>query len=258
MPYTPRQQREIFHLLFLERLLKIADPGLFVLKGGTNLRYFFNSPRYSEDMDLDVLGGSVATLKKNGYRILEDAAFARSLATYGIAELLVNDPGRAKHSTTTQRFRARLITVGGDVYPTKVEFSRRRTEYEYVTETIDPGVVRPYRRLAFACQHYQAQSAALQKVHALAHRSEIQVRDAFDLYVLWLGGHLTAATLGSITQPERRRAIENLLAFSYADYQGQVLDYLEGEHLERFASERVWSEICETLLRILEREALTP
>lgn len=64
MPYTPRQQREIFHLLFLERLLKIADPGLFVLKGGANLRYFFNSPRYSEDMDLDVLGGSVATLKK--------------------------------------------------------------------------------------------------------------------------------------------------------------------------------------------------
>lgn len=38
---------------------------------------FFQSPRYSEDMDLDVLSGSVATLKKNGYKILESDAFKR-------------------------------------------------------------------------------------------------------------------------------------------------------------------------------------
>ena len=66
MDYSHWQQREIFHLLFLEQLLKLSDPNLFVLKGGLNLRFFFNSPRYSEDMDLDVLGGSVATLRKNG------------------------------------------------------------------------------------------------------------------------------------------------------------------------------------------------
>jgi len=252
MPYTYRQQREIFHFLFLERLLKISDARLFVLKGGVNLRFFFNSPRYSQVMDLDVLGGSVATLKKNGYRILEDPAFARSLATFGIAELIINDPSKAKHSTTTQRFRARLVTTGGDVYPTHVEFSRRGGEHEYVTETIDPGIARPYRRLAFACQHYPGRSAALQKLDALANRTEIQVRDAFDLYVLWLGGHLTPEVTGSITQAVRKRAIENVLAFSYADYQGQVLDYLEPEVLTRFAPERVWNEICETLLRLLE------
>lgn len=255
MTYTSRQQREIFHFLFLERLLKIADPRLFVLKGGVNLRFFFNSPRYSEDMDLDVLGGSVTTLKKNGYRILEDPSFARSLATFGVTALIINDPTKAKHSTTTQRFRARLVTTSGDVYPTRVEFSRRGSEHEYVTETIDPGIARPYRRLAFACQHYTAQSAALQKVNALAHRSEIQVRDAFDLYVLWLGGHLTSRVTSSMAQAVRRRAIENLLVFSYADYQGQVLDYLEPEQMERFGPERVWNEICETLLRELTSTA---
>jgi hypothetical protein len=131
MPYSHRQQREIFHFLFLERLLKIADPRLFVLKGGVNLRFFFNSPRYSEDMDLDV-------------------------------------------STTTQRFRARLVTSAGDAHPTKVEFSRRAVAHPFVTETIDPAVARPYRRLAFACQHYPAQSAVLQKVAALVHRAELQ------------------------------------------------------------------------------------
>ncbi len=252
MPYSHRQQREIFHFLFLEKLLKITDIRLFVLKGGANLRFFFNSPRYSEDMDLDVLGGSVATLKKNGYRILEDPAFARSLATFGISELRINEPGKAKQSTTTQHFRVRLVTTAGEVYPTRVEFSRRGSQHEYITETIDPGIARAYRRLAFACQHYPAQSAALQKISALAHRAEIQVRDAFDLYVLWLGGHLTAQVSASIPEPERRRAIDNLLALRYSDYQGQVLDYLEPEHLERFGSENTWNEIGQTLLRVLE------
>lgn len=251
MPYSHRQQREIFHLLFLERLLKISDVRLFVLKGGVNLRFFFNSPRYSEDMDLDVLGGSVATLKKNGYRILEDPAFARSLAVFGIAELIVNDPSKAKQSTTTQRFRARLVTTAGDIYPTRVEFSRRGSKHAYVTETIDPAVVRPYRRLSFACQHYPARSAVLQKVDALAHRSEVQVRDAFDLYVLWLGGHLNAEAISSIPQRALQGAFDNLSGFSYADYEGHVLDYLEGEQLERFAPERVWNDIRETLLRVM-------
>ncbi len=91
--YTPHQQREIFHLLFLERLLKVSDPRAFVLKGGANLRFFFGSPRYSED--LDVLASVVGTLRKNGYRILQDRAFARALATYGIEKLIVGDPDKA-------------------------------------------------------------------------------------------------------------------------------------------------------------------
>ena len=72
MPHVhSHQQREIFHLLFLERLLKVSDPRAFVVKGGANLRFFFGSPRYSENMDLDVLAGAVGALRKNGYRILQ-------------------------------------------------------------------------------------------------------------------------------------------------------------------------------------------
>ena len=189
MDYTHRQQREVFHLLFLERLLKLSDPSLFVLKGGLNLRFFFNSPRFSEDMDLDVLGGSVATLRKNGYRVLGDRGLVRSLAGFGIAELLVNDPERAKHTGTTQRFRARLVTTAGETWPTKVEFSRRTSTGTFLNEPVSPRVVRPYQRLALPCQHDDGRSAALQKVETLANRTEPQVRDAFDIYVLWLGGH---------------------------------------------------------------------
>jgi hypothetical protein len=45
---------ERFHLLFLAQLVRRVKPGLFVLKGGCNLRFFHRSIRYSQDMDLDL------------------------------------------------------------------------------------------------------------------------------------------------------------------------------------------------------------
>lgn len=252
MAYTHRQQREAFHLLFLERLLKQTDPSLFVLKGGLNLRFFFNSPRYSEDMDFDVLGGSVGTLRKNGYRILNDRAFIRSLSAFGIAELLVNDPESAKHTQTTQRFRARLVTTAGEIWPTKVEFSRRASVGEHLVEPVSPQVVRLYQRLALPCRHYDARSAFLQKVQALADRAEPQVRDAFDIYVLWLGGHCQGDVGISIESASRDRAQENLLSLDYAHYQGQVLDYLEADARVRFSGADVWGDISETVLGLIE------
>lgn len=253
MSYSHRQQCEAFHLLFLERLLKLADPKLFVLKGGVNLRFFHGSPRYSEDMDIDVLGGSVATLKKNGYRILNDRAFARALASFGIAELRVNDPARAKHTETTQRFRSQLITTAGEQLPTKVEFSRRPQTGDCRNDPVDPRLMRVYRRLSFFCQHYVGAAAIRQKVDALIHRSEPQVRDAFDLHVLWLGGHWDDAARPLVGM-DIVRAQENLLSFSYLEYESQVLDYLEPETRGRFEGRGQWDEISNTLLGLLERE----
>ena len=252
MAFTHRQQREAFHLLFLERLLKLTEPSLFVLKGGLNLRFFFNSPRYSEDMDFDVLGGAVGTLRKNGYRILNDRSFIRSLAAFGITDLLVNDPQRGKHTQTTQRFRARLVTTAGEIWPTKVEFSRRGSVGEHLIEPVSPEVARPYQRLAVPCRHYGARSAVLQKVRALADRAEPQIRDAFDIYVLWLGGHCRQDVGDSIEPASRDRALENLLSLDYADYQSQVLDYLEADARVRFSGADVWGDISETVLGLIE------
>lgn len=74
--FSDTQIREVFHFYFLDRLLKLTDPGLYILKGGVNLRFFFKSPRYSEDMDIDVLSGSVQTLKKTATRFLTMARFS--------------------------------------------------------------------------------------------------------------------------------------------------------------------------------------
>ena len=199
--FTSRQQREVFHLLFLERLLKVSDPRAFVLKGGINLRFFYGSPRFSEDMDLDVLAGAVDALRKNGFRILQDPAFARTLATYGIDELIVGDPAKAKQTATTQRFRARLVTTAGETHATKVEFSRRAAVGESAVATLDPG---------------------------------------------------SPGDAGSLAAAERDRAMESLLGLTYADYAGQVLDFLEPAERERFAGKARWAEVVERSFALLE------
>ncbi|HEC12418.1 MAG TPA: hypothetical protein ENI80_04070 [Acidiferrobacteraceae bacterium] len=249
---TDTQLREIFHFCFLERLLKISDSKLYVLKGGVNLRFFFGSPRYSEDMDLDVLAGNVATLKKNGYKILGAKAFQRSLRTYGIDDIKINDPAKAKQTETTQRFRVRLITPSGDQLPTKVEFSRRKKERVSSSyDLIDPEIARTYKRVAFRCQHYTGDVAALQKVEALACRSVVQARDVFDLGILHAGG-FTNAPLIAKSLPKRiiTKAQQNIISLGYDDFKGQVLEFLDDEEREHYDSASHWEALQNTVLRL--------
>lgn len=51
---SPIQVVEQFHLLFLAQLGRRLDKKFCVLKGGCNLRFFHQSVRLSEDLDLDV------------------------------------------------------------------------------------------------------------------------------------------------------------------------------------------------------------
>lgn len=248
-----REQREAFHFCFLEKLLKITDPRLYILKGGVNLRFFFNSPRYSEDMDIDVLGGAVATLKKNVYKILNDAAFRRSLAVYGIDDLLLNDPAKAKQTDTTQRFRLRLVSASGAEWPTKVEFSRRRRDKTPIElALIHPEIARRCQRLSFRCPHYPAAVAIAQKIQALADRKIVQARDVFDIYVLISGGAAREI-------PPRRdsfkdavyRAGKNIDAMTYEHYRGQVLEFIDADQRASYAGEDVWESMKTEVLGLL-------
>ncbi|OFZ29212.1 MAG: hypothetical protein A2622_14325 [Bdellovibrionales bacterium RIFCSPHIGHO2_01_FULL_40_29] len=253
--YTDKQQREVFHLLFLERLLRTTDPHMYALKGGVNLRFFFKSPRYSEDMDLDVFGGSVETLKKNGYKILNDPSFLRNLQTYGIREIKINDLLKAKHTDTTQRFRLRLINNNGDEFPTKVEFSRRKKipSQPVLTEIISPEIALSYKKLSFQCPHYAAEFAIAQKIQALGGRTEVQARDVFDLYIFYLSGHMDKNKItANTTVIEREKALNALLSLDFLSYQGQVVEYLERESKLQFASSSHWDQICETIVGFLD------
>ena len=51
---TGIQAREAVHVLLLRELNELGSGGTTTLKGGVNLRLFWGSVRYSEDMDLDI------------------------------------------------------------------------------------------------------------------------------------------------------------------------------------------------------------
>lgn len=250
---TDTQLREVFHFCFLQRLLKISSPEMYVLKGGVNLRFFFHSPRYSEDMDLDVLAGSVGTLKKNGYKILSDNAFKRSLRTYGIEDVELNDPDKAKHTETTQRFRVGLITPAGLRLPTKVEFSRRHHPPDKSEMAmIDPEIARQFHKLSYRCQHYPGEIAVLQKIEALAGRSVTQARDVYDLGILHAGGYLISAIVKhSMSDEIRLKATENLMGLRYEDFDGQVLEFLDVDERIRWSSNSAWEQLQLSILELL-------
>ena len=254
--FSDRQQRELFHFLFLEWLLRMSSVELYVLKGGVNLRFFHGSPRYSEDMDLDVDRKKVAvgTLKKNGYKILDDAAFRRVLRTAGIVELRLNDRHKAKHTETTQRFALSLVLASGQELPTKVEFSGRGIEDDGLrTERIDVEVARRLTRTAYHVTHYDAAVAARQKVGALANRTETQARDLFDLYLLDSRGGVDVAKLASLDTEVRERALVNASGIGYLDFEGRVLEYLEDDAAREFRSRERFDQMQRSVLELLER-----
>ena len=102
--YNPLQLREIFHLEFLRWLGKKVSPSHYALKGGVNLRFFYNSFRYSEDMDLNERLIRVDVLQDKVMQILKSASFQNNLQPFGIDKIIPPDIAKAKQTKTTQRF----------------------------------------------------------------------------------------------------------------------------------------------------------
>ena len=167
-PYSQLQLREIFHLEFLRWLGRKLRAENYALKGGVNLRFFFNSFRYSEDMDLDASGIKVDTLKKIVKKILEEArSFQESLGPFGIEKITAPDISKAKQTETTQRFKIHLLTAAGEDLFTKVEFSRRGFKGEMAVQPVSDTVLRSYKLPPLVCPHYSAEAAVLQKAQSL-------------------------------------------------------------------------------------------
>jgi len=181
--YTPLHLREVFHLEFLRWFGKKIEAGCYCLKGGVNLRLFFRSIRYSEDMDLDVQGVRVEKVKKTVMEILSGRGFLDSLQSFGIERVVPPDITKAKQTETTQRFKIHLLASGADLF-TKIEFSRRGMRGTSVVEPVPAQILRSYKMAPLLVPHYDAAAAIGQKIQALAQRNILQARDIFDLFVL--------------------------------------------------------------------------
>src|SRR6266446_1203467 len=142
MPLNDIQTVEYFHLLFLAQLGARLDKKLYALKGGCNLRFFWKSIRYSEDVDFDVQTIAKHTLQKNVEAILQAPGFNRILRSSKIQLLRFS---ASKQTDTTQRWKVHLQseTSGVDL-PTKVEFSRRKFDPGIVFGPADPEILHAY------------------------------------------------------------------------------------------------------------------
>ncbi len=182
--YSDLQLRELFHIEFLRALGRKLKAENYAVKGGVNLRLFFKSLRYSEDIDLDAVSIGVSELKELVMKILQERSFRENFYAFGIKDVVPPDIKAAKQTQTTQRFKVHLITTAGIDLFTKIEFSRRGFMGKVIVESVPAVILRNYRLSPLIIVHYDVQSAVMQKIKALASRTVIQARDIFDLYIL--------------------------------------------------------------------------
>lgn len=253
MVYSTLQVREIFHLCFLQEFLRKFNPQFIILKGGVNLRFFFKSRRYSEDMDLDVKTASIASIQKNVLKTLR--AIIIPMRVYGITSIIPPTMKNAKQTETTQRFKIHLRTQNGLDLFTKIEFSRRKKQLEFgkpELSRIDDHFLREYRLAPIVVPHYNAISAFEQKIQALAGRSITEARDVYDLYHLlsFIPKDYHPRTHSALLKEASRRAQE----ISFKHYRESVVTYLTTEDQNLFGMKETWEDIQKKVLEAIHYE----
>lgn len=234
---TDAQVIEFFHLAFLHVLQTRLDQARYVVKGGVNLRYFFESPRYSEDIDLDAVGIEPWKLEAKIDEVLGLPATAILLRGGGLA---VSEVTKPKQTATTQRWKPLLAVTGRrGAVRTKIEFSHRATDGRRTLEAVPERVVEPYALRPPTMLHYTAEAAIEQKVRALAHRSETQARDVFDLELL-LRRHRSADIAGTMSPEILDVAVERAFELPFQAFQDQVVRFLDAAVVELYDDRVSW------------------
>lgn len=241
--YTPLQTREVFHLEFLRWFGRKVPAEDYILKGGVNLRLFFKSVRYSEDMDIDIQRIRVEKVQKTVMDILAARGFSDSLKFFGIEKAVPPDIAKAKQTQTTQRFKIHLLTSAGEDLFTKIEFSRRGSKGTAVVEPAAAQILRPYKMAPLLIPHYDAASAVTQKVQALAQRSVVQARDIFDLHVLASQYDRIQHDPLKLNKDVLKMAGENIFLVDFPQFRDTVVAYLEADDQKTYSSSAVWDEI---------------
>lgn len=243
MTYNQLQLREIFHLEFLRWLSRKAKPRNYVLKGGVNLRFFFNSFRYSEDMDLDAFGIDKSALSEAVMYILRARLFGDNLRPFGIERIVPPNMAKAKQTETTQRFKVHLITSAGENLFTKVEFSRRGFKGDMLIQAVVDSILRAYKLPPLLIPHYDIHSAVMQKIDALSSRPVVQARDIFDIYIL-SSQYSSDKGLGiKIDNTKLIKACENIFDVNFHEFRDKVVSYLAVEDQAVYNNEPAWDEI---------------
>lgn len=247
----PIQHIECFHLSFLRMLEARLNRATWVVKGGVNLRAWFGSRRYSDDLDLDAVGSAAHVLRHRVDTVLASRPFGDLLASQGLEVVRVSKP---KQTDTTQRWKLELKAAGASIpLHTKVEFSRRGLQdEEYALEPVRSDIVRPYGIPVPTANHYTARSAIRQKIQALARRSETQARDIWDLDHLLRTTNADPRPLSQGVREALPRAVGRALSLGYDEFKAQVVPYLSAEDQRIYGTRDTWDRMCELVIERLE------
>lgn len=242
--HTPLQLREVFHLEFLRWFGRKVEAKFYSLKGGVNMRFFFNSFRYSEDMDLDAYGVGVSALRDIVMEILSNHSFQQNLKPYSIERIIPPDITKAKQTETTQRFKVHLITFSGEDLFSKVEFSRRGLKGEVIVQSVLDAILRTYKLAPILVPHYSLQSTIMQKIGAIASRSVIQARDILDLYILSSQCRdIKEIGWEMIEKNKLIKAYDNIFEVNFRQFQDTVVSYLLPEDQVIYKRDSSWDEV---------------
>ena len=232
------QITELFHVAFLDVLSTRLELDRYVLKGGANLRYFFGSVRYSEDIDLDLVNGMPWSLESKVDGVLESGAMGALLRAGGLAVATFTKP---KQTDTTRRWKIAIEAAEKpEPVRTKVEFSNRNGVDRHRLDQVPGRIVAPYAMRPPSVQHYVGDAPAEQKVRALAGRNETQARDVFDLDLLLRNRPLPA---GRMNAELLSKATDIAMGLPFDAFRDQVLPFLEPEVAELYETEAAWEQM---------------
>lgn len=99
--------------------------------------------------------------------------------------------------------------------------------------------------------HYTAPAALIQKLGALAGRTEPQARDVFDLHLLMASARGDEVR-GAVTKDLLLRGLDRALELSHDDYSGQVVAFLEPEQQALQGSREHWDDMQTAVVDFIE------
>ena len=136
---------------------------------------------------------------------------------------------------------------------TKIEFSRRDNSGQRAFEPVSIELAQRHHLHAPLAQHYLADAALAQKIGALAHRSETQARDIFDLHLLF--ARAPSPRLDAKAKRDLEAAALRALDVDYDSFMGQVGAFLEPDARALYASRAAWNQLQTEVVEALQRLA---
>lgn len=256
MSLSPVATREVVHLLILQALMGVRRGSGITVKGGVNLRLFFGSERYSEDIDLDGTAQARDAIRATIHGLFEDKVLTQRLRKFGIRELDLGE-GPNKDTETTFRYKFGVVVGGGVRHSTKVEvsFRGRHPADRAVIEVPSAETLRACGMEGLEVRHYVREAAVRQKLDALGGRREAQARDVFDLHLLAPDPAPDALVrfLAKELAPGRlKEARARALDITFAEYEGQVFEFLGEEARRQCGSELAWDDMRLAVITLIE------